>query len=91
MDTVVIKGLIPDTSYQFAVRAVNAHGSSPRSLPSDTVRTLSEYLGPAGGPVKKLQLIFAPKEAEGLHGVYSCSDDSSQGWSCPPAFPVLGK
>ncbi|XP_023567672.1 pikachurin isoform X1 [Octodon degus] len=40
MNTTVIKGLAPDMSYQFAVRAVNAHGSSPRSQPSDAVRTL---------------------------------------------------
>ncbi|XP_008068333.1 pikachurin isoform X3 [Carlito syrichta] len=40
MDSMVIKGLHPDTNYQFAVRAVNLHGPSPRSRPSDTVRTL---------------------------------------------------
>ncbi|XP_004848654.2 pikachurin isoform X1 [Heterocephalus glaber] len=40
MDTIIIKGLVPDTNYQFAVRAVNPHGPSPRSQPSDTVRTL---------------------------------------------------
>lgn len=39
MDSMVIKGLDPDTNYQFAVRAVNPHGPSPRSRPSDTVRT----------------------------------------------------
>ncbi|XP_004266028.1 pikachurin isoform X2 [Orcinus orca] len=39
MDSMVIKGLDPDTSYQFAVRAVNHHGLSPRSQPSDTIRT----------------------------------------------------
>ncbi|GAB1299227.1 Pikachurin [Apodemus speciosus] len=40
MDSMVIKGLDPDTNYQFAVRATNAHGFSPRSQPSDTIRTL---------------------------------------------------
>ncbi|XP_058164024.1 pikachurin isoform X2 [Dasypus novemcinctus] len=40
MDSMVIKGLVPDTKYQFAVRAVNAHGPSPRSRPSNTVQTL---------------------------------------------------
>uniref|UniRef100_A0A8C5P1K4 EGF-like, fibronectin type III and laminin G domains n=1 Tax=Jaculus jaculus TaxID=51337 RepID=A0A8C5P1K4_JACJA len=40
MDSMVLKGLDPDTNYQFAVRAVNLHGSSPRSWPSNTVRTL---------------------------------------------------
>ncbi|XP_022454634.1 pikachurin isoform X2 [Delphinapterus leucas] len=39
MDSMVIKGLDPDTSYQFAVRAVNPHGLSSRSQPSDTIRT----------------------------------------------------
>uniref|UniRef100_A0AAA9S607 Pikachurin n=2 Tax=Bos taurus TaxID=9913 RepID=A0AAA9S607_BOVIN len=39
MDSMVIKGLDPDTNYQFAVRAVNPHGSSPRSQPSSTIRT----------------------------------------------------
>ncbi|XP_045857047.1 pikachurin isoform X1 [Meles meles] len=39
MDSMVIKGLDPDTSYQFTVRAVNAHGRGPRSQPSDTIRT----------------------------------------------------
>uniref|UniRef100_G1LIW2 EGF like, fibronectin type III and laminin G domains n=2 Tax=Ailuropoda melanoleuca TaxID=9646 RepID=G1LIW2_AILME len=39
MDSTVIKGLDPETNYQFALRAVNAHGRSPRSQPSDTVRT----------------------------------------------------
>ncbi|XP_045421826.1 pikachurin-like [Lemur catta] len=40
MDSMVIKGLHPDTNYQFAVRAMNSHGPSPRSWPSDTIRTL---------------------------------------------------
>ncbi|XP_041487060.1 pikachurin isoform X1 [Microtus oregoni] len=40
MDSMVIKGLNPDTNYRFAVRAVNAHGFSPRSRPSKTIRTL---------------------------------------------------
>uniref|UniRef100_A0A8D1FK47 Pikachurin n=1 Tax=Sus scrofa TaxID=9823 RepID=A0A8D1FK47_PIG len=39
MDSMVIKGLDPDTNYQFTVRAVNPHGSSPRSQPSDTIHT----------------------------------------------------
>ncbi|XP_007949770.2 pikachurin [Orycteropus afer afer] len=43
MDSMVIKGLIPDTNYQFAVRATNSHGHSPPSQPSDTIRTLREY------------------------------------------------
>nr|XP_003408050.1 pikachurin isoform X2 [Loxodonta africana] len=40
MDSMVIKGLIPDTNYQFAVRAINPHGPSPPSQPSNTIRTL---------------------------------------------------
>ncbi|XP_023392683.1 pikachurin [Pteropus vampyrus] len=39
MDSMVIKGLDPDTNYQFAVRAMNPHGPSPRSRPSDTIQT----------------------------------------------------
>ncbi|XP_054439927.1 pikachurin [Pteronotus mesoamericanus] len=39
MDSMVIKGLDPHTNYQFSVRAINPHGPSPRSQPSDTVRT----------------------------------------------------
>lgn len=40
MDSMVIKGLDPDTNYRFAVRAMNAYGFSPRSRPSNTIRTL---------------------------------------------------
>nr|XP_048284827.1 pikachurin isoform X2 [Myodes glareolus] len=40
MDSMVIKGLDPDTNYRFAVRAMNAYGFSPRSRPSNIVRTL---------------------------------------------------
>lgn len=42
MDSMVIKGLDPDTNYQFAVRAMNAYGFSLRSQPSNTIRTLGE-------------------------------------------------
>lgn len=49
MDSMVIKGLDPDTNYQFAVRAVNPHGSSPRSQPSSTIRTAREYRSPSEG------------------------------------------
>ena len=45
----VIKGLDPDTNYQFAVRAVNLHGPSPRSQPSSTIRTSREYRSPLEG------------------------------------------
>ncbi|CAO2592424.1 Egflam [Lemmus lemmus] len=40
LDSMVIKDLDPDTNYQFAVRALNVHGVSPRSRPSNTIRTL---------------------------------------------------
>lgn len=43
MDSMVIKGLDPDTNYRFAVRAMNAYGFSPRSRPSNIVRTLGEF------------------------------------------------
>ncbi|XP_044537322.1 pikachurin [Gracilinanus agilis] len=41
MDSMVLKGLIADTQYQFAVKAVNSFGASPRSQPSDTIQTFS--------------------------------------------------
>ncbi|XP_006874742.1 PREDICTED: pikachurin [Chrysochloris asiatica] len=41
MDSMVIKGLVPDTNYQFAVKAINPYGSSPASQPSHTIRTMS--------------------------------------------------
>ncbi|MGH0126179.1 UNVERIFIED_CONTAM: hypothetical protein FKN15_005575 [Acipenser sinensis] len=36
----VIKGLIPDTQYQFAIQAVNMHGASSHSELNDPVKTL---------------------------------------------------
>ncbi|OXB60510.1 hypothetical protein ASZ78_009726 [Callipepla squamata] len=46
MESMVLKGLLPNTKYQFAVRAANSYGSSPASMPSDIVRTFSsEELG----------------------------------------------
>uniref|UniRef100_A0A8V0YHK3 Pikachurin n=1 Tax=Gallus gallus TaxID=9031 RepID=A0A8V0YHK3_CHICK len=46
MESMVLKGLLPNTKYQFAVRAANSYGSSPASTPSDVVRTFSsEELG----------------------------------------------
>ncbi|KAJ8381062.1 hypothetical protein SKAU_G00018400 [Synaphobranchus kaupii] len=39
-NAMVLKGLIPDTEYQFVVRAVNAHGVSPPSSINNPVRTL---------------------------------------------------
>ncbi|XP_043916298.1 pikachurin-like [Protopterus annectens] len=46
MDTMIIKGLDSDTSYQFRVRAANEHGLSPHSSISKPVRTMrTEELG----------------------------------------------
>ncbi|NXG74861.1 EGFLA protein, partial [Baryphthengus martii] len=46
MESMVLKGLLPNTKYQFAVRAANSYGSSPASPPSDIIRTFSsEELG----------------------------------------------
>ncbi|NWY02494.1 EGFLA protein, partial [Nothoprocta ornata] len=46
MESMVLKGLLPNTKYQFAVRAANSYGSSLPSTPSDVVRTFSsEELG----------------------------------------------
>ncbi|XP_075040327.1 pikachurin isoform X2 [Mixophyes fleayi] len=39
MDSMVLKGLSPDTKYQFAVKAVNSFGESLLSIPSDIIRT----------------------------------------------------
>ncbi|XP_055968198.1 pikachurin [Sorex fumeus] len=44
MESMVIRGLDPDTNYQFTVRAVNPYGRSPPSLPSDIARTY-HYIG----------------------------------------------
>lgn len=43
MESMVLKGLLPNTKYQFAIRAANSFGSSPASAPSDVIRTFSEY------------------------------------------------
>ncbi|XP_030647563.1 pikachurin [Chanos chanos] len=39
--SMVLRGLMPDTEYQFVVRAVNVHGISPPSPINNPVRTLS--------------------------------------------------
>ncbi|KAJ1210310.1 hypothetical protein NDU88_005676 [Pleurodeles waltl] len=41
MDSMVLKGLIQDTKYQFAVKAVNSFGASLLSEPSEVVKTFS--------------------------------------------------
>ncbi|XP_077418351.1 pikachurin [Vanacampus margaritifer] len=38
--SMVMKGLIPETEYQFIIRAVNMHGASPPSHVNNPVRTL---------------------------------------------------
>ncbi|NXA32380.1 EGFLA protein, partial [Eudromia elegans] len=46
MESMVLKGLLPNTKYQFAVQAANSYGSSLPSTPSDVIRTFStEELG----------------------------------------------
>ncbi|XP_034152557.1 pikachurin isoform X2 [Esox lucius] len=40
-NSMVLKGLSPDTEYQFVVRAVNVHGVSPPSSINNPVRTLA--------------------------------------------------
>ncbi|KAM4810110.1 pikachurin [Rhinophrynus dorsalis] len=46
MDSMVLKGLTPNTKYQLAVKAVNLFGESPRSPASEVIRTFStEELG----------------------------------------------
>lgn len=41
-NSMVLKGLIPETEYQFVVRAVNVHGVSPPSHINNPVRTLGK-------------------------------------------------
>ncbi|XP_068106686.1 pikachurin-like isoform X2 [Hyperolius riggenbachi] len=49
MDSMVLKGLIPDTKYQFAVRAGNSFGPSLLSTPSEVIRTFrTDELGSGG-------------------------------------------
>ncbi|XP_072848926.2 pikachurin isoform X2 [Pogona vitticeps] len=46
MDSMVLKGLTPNSNYQFAVRSSNSYGTSLPSAPSDIVRMFSpEELG----------------------------------------------
>ncbi|KAI3372805.1 hypothetical protein L3Q82_023266 [Scortum barcoo] len=40
-NSMVLKGLLPETEYQFVVRAVNMHGASPPSHINNPVRTLA--------------------------------------------------
>ncbi|XP_076027092.1 pikachurin [Genypterus blacodes] len=42
-NSMVLKGLIPETQYQFVVRAVNVHGVSPPSHINTPVRTLGPF------------------------------------------------
>ncbi|XP_056141364.1 pikachurin isoform X1 [Lampris incognitus] len=44
-NSMVLKGLIPETEYQFVVRAVNVHGVSPPSHINNSVRTLASGTG----------------------------------------------
>lgn len=41
-NSMVLKGLLPETEYQFVIRAVNMHGASPPSPINSPVRTLSK-------------------------------------------------
>ncbi|XP_060690334.1 pikachurin isoform X1 [Hemiscyllium ocellatum] len=43
-ESTLIKGLEANVKYQFAVRAVNAHGASLRSEPSNAVKTLADWM-----------------------------------------------
>ncbi|XP_010216986.1 PREDICTED: pikachurin-like, partial [Tinamus guttatus] len=46
MESMVLKGLLPNTKYQFAIRAANSYGSSLPSTPSNVIHTFSsEELG----------------------------------------------
>lgn len=41
-NSMVLKGLVPETEYQFIVRAANVHGVSPPSVINNSVRTLGK-------------------------------------------------
>lgn len=41
-NSMVLKGLLPETEYQFVVRAVNKHGVSPPSPINNPVHTLGK-------------------------------------------------
>lgn len=41
-NSMVMKGLLPETEYQFVIRAVNVHGASPPSHINNPVRTLGK-------------------------------------------------
>ncbi|CAG08411.1 unnamed protein product, partial [Tetraodon nigroviridis] len=47
-NSMVLKGLLPETEYQFVVRAVNVHGASPPSHINNPVRTLATSDGGSG-------------------------------------------
>ncbi|XP_029685407.1 pikachurin-like [Takifugu rubripes] len=47
-NSMVLKGLLPETEYQFVVRAVNVHGASPPSHINSPVRTLATSDGGSG-------------------------------------------
>uniref|UniRef100_A0A671VDB7 EGF like, fibronectin type III and laminin G domains n=1 Tax=Sparus aurata TaxID=8175 RepID=A0A671VDB7_SPAAU len=47
-NSMVLKGLLPETEYQFVIRAVNAHGASPPSHINNPVRTLEVSSGDYG-------------------------------------------
>uniref|UniRef100_A0A8B9PVU3 EGF like, fibronectin type III and laminin G domains n=1 Tax=Apteryx owenii TaxID=8824 RepID=A0A8B9PVU3_APTOW len=44
MESMVLKGLLPNTKYQFAVRAANSYGSSLPSAPSDVILDLCFFI-----------------------------------------------
>ncbi|KAK6492955.1 pikachurin-like isoform X1 [Huso huso] len=52
-ESMVIKGLIPDTQYQFAIQAVNMHGASSHSELNDPVKTLSTVETNSGNSGKR--------------------------------------
>ena len=88
MDFMVIKGLDPDTNYQFAVRAVNPNGLSPRSQPSDTVRTAREYCGPSEGQTDVAALLGLPPE-DPLDGGFLASRKRAVWKGLSSAFPAV--
>ncbi|XP_018606960.2 pikachurin-like [Scleropages formosus] len=70
-NSMVLKGLIPDTQYQFVIRAVNVHGVSPPSSISDPVRTFSKEVVGGGHNVQRYIT-----DTEAMDGDLTEADDS---------------
>ncbi|XP_018100005.1 pikachurin isoform X3 [Xenopus laevis] len=70
INSMVLKGLTPNTKYQFAVKAVNSFGESPLSRASEIIRTFNtEELGSGEGYVTE------PKSDDDVYTTDDSDDD----------------